>query len=232
MAYSNSPLVNYTLISPNKSVRTGKIDTITIHHVAGNPTIEELGQIFYPRSRNASANYGVGSDGRIGLYADEQYRSWASSSKANDQRAVTIEVCNCTREPDWKVTDQALGSTIILVADICKRNGITKLVWSPNKTDRVGHKNGCNMTVHRDFVATACPGPYLYDRMQYIADEVNKLLGAPATEEPVKQYYTVVKGDTLSSIARKYGTTWQKLAELNGIKSPYTIYVGQKIRVK
>ncbi len=43
--------------------------------------------------------------------------------------------------------------------------------------------------------------------------------------------YTVKKGDTLSAIARKYGTTYQKLASYNGIKNPNLIYVNQKIRI-
>ena len=46
------------------------------------------------------------------------------------------------------------------------------------------------------------------------------------------QYYTVQSGDTLSGIASKYGTTWQKLQAMNGISNPNRIYAGQRIRVK
>ena len=160
---SNSSLVVYTKISPNKtSPRNHKIDTITIHCVVGQVTAERLGDIFAPTSRQASSNYGVDKDGRVGMYVEEKDRSWCSSSSSNDNRAITIEVASDTTEP-YAVTDKALEATIKLVADICKRNGIEKLVWSTNKEDRVNHKNGCNMTVHRDFANKSCPGTYLYE---------------------------------------------------------------------
>lgn len=188
---SNSNLVDYKLLSPNcHKPRNKKIDTITIHHMAGNLTVETCGKIFQNTKREASSNYGIGTDGRIGFYVDEANRAWTSGSPANDHRAVTIEVANDgLADTNWHVSDKAMASLINLVADICKRNGIKKLVWSDNKEDRVGHKNGCNMTVHRDFQATACPGPYLMSKMPYIASEVNKKL-AGATEapkEPVKE---------------------------------------------
>lgn len=174
---SDSKLVSYTLISPNcNSPRNHKIDTITIHHMAGNLSVETCGQVFQNPKRQASSNYGIGTDGRIGLYVHEKDRAWTSGSPVNDHRAITIEVANDTLAPEWHVSDKAMASLIELVEDICIRNGIEKLVWSDNKADRVGHKNGCNMTVHRDFQATLCPGPYLYGKMGWIASEVNKRL--------------------------------------------------------
>lgn len=180
---SNSPLVSYTKISPNKtSPRNKKIDTITIHCVVGQCTVETLGNIFAPTSRQASSNYGVGVDGRIGMYVEEKDRSWCSSSGANDHRAITIEVASDTKHP-YAVNDKAFAALIDLVTDICQRNGIKKLVWSTNKADRVNHRNGCNMTVHRDYANKSCPGDYLYNRHGQIADEVNKRLGT--YQEPV-----------------------------------------------
>lgn len=178
MGYSS--LVEYVKISPNKtSPRNHKIDTITIHCMAGNLTIETCANVFAPSSRQASSNYGVGSDGRIGCYVDENDRSWCSSNKANDMRAITIEVANDGgADTGWHVSGVAMNSLIKLVADVCKRNNIKKLVWSDNKDDRINHRNGCNMTVHRDFKNKSCPGDYLMSKMSYIADEVNKLLGA------------------------------------------------------
>lgn len=178
MGYSS--LVEYVKISPNKtSPRSHKIDTITIHCMAGNLTIETCANVFAPSSRQASSNYGVGSDGRIGCYVDENDRSWCSSNRANDMRAITIEVANDGgADTGWHVSGVAMNSLIKLVADVCKRNNIKKLVWSDNKDDRINHRNGCNMTVHRDFKNKACPGDYLMSKMSYIADEVNKLLGA------------------------------------------------------
>lgn len=182
---SNSPLVSYTKISPNRtSPRNHKIDTITIHCVVGQCSVETLGNVFAPTSRQASSNYGVGVDGRIGMYCEEKDRSWCSSNAANDHRAITIEVASDTTHP-YAVNDKAYAGMLDLVTDICKRNGIKKLVWSDNKTDRVNHRNGCNMTVHRDYANKSCPGDYLYSRMSQIASEVNKRLNTSTeTEKP------------------------------------------------
>ena len=195
MGYTNSPLVTYTKISPNKtSPRNHIIDTITIHCMAGNLTVETCGNIFAKTSRKASSNYGIGTDGRIAMYVEEKDRSWCSSNSANDHRAITIEVANDGGAPDWHVSDKAMESLIKLVADICKRNNIKELKWSTNKSDRVNHRNGCNMTVHRDFAAKACPGAYLYEKHGYIADEVNKILGTYTTSTTTRSY--LMKGDT------------------------------------
>ena len=180
--YTNSPLVTYTKISPNRtSPRNHKIDVITIHCMAGNLSVESCGNVFAPESRKASSNYGVGSDGRIAMYVEEKDRSWCSSNSQNDHRAITIEVANDGGAPDWHVSDKAMESLIALCADICKRNNIKRLVWSTNKNDRINHLNGCNMTVHRDFANKACPGDYLYNKHGYIASEVNKHLGSNTT---------------------------------------------------
>nr|DAR98213.1 MAG TPA: Lysozyme [Caudoviricetes sp.] len=233
---SNSPLVDYTRISPNKnSPRNHKIDTITIHCVDGQCTVETLGNIFAPTSRQASSNYGVGTDGKIGMYVEEKDRSWCSSNAANDNRAVTIEVASDTKHP-YAVNNRAFAALLDLVTDICKRNGIKKLVWSTKKADRVNHKNGCNMTVHRDYANKSCPGDYLYNRHGEIAAEVNRRLGVADTAPDAGAaqgvtVYTVKKGDTLSQIAAKYGTTYQAIAAYNGIKNPNAIRVGQKIKI-
>lgn len=233
---SNSPLVDYTRISPNKnSPRNHKIDTITIHCVVGQCTVETLGNIFAPTSRQASSNYGVGTDGKIGMYVEEKDRSWCSSNAANDNRAVTIEVASDTKHP-YAVNDRAFAALLYLMTDICKRNGIKKLVWSTKKADRVNHKNGCNMTVHRDYANKSCPGDYLYNRHGEIAAEVNRRLGVADTAPDAGAaqgvtVYTVKKGDTLSQIAAKYGTTYQAIAAYNGIKNPNAIRVGQKIKI-
>lgn len=195
---SNSPLVNYTKISPNKSSpRNHKIDTVTIHCVVGQCSVETLGNVFAPTSRQASSNYGIGYDGRIGMYVEEKDRSWCSSNAANDNRAITIEVASDTKEP-YAVNAKAYAALIDLLVDICKRNGIKELVWSTNKADRVNHKNGCNMTVHRDYANKSCPGTYLYERHAQIASEVNKRLGStnikPAPEKPSGDLYRVQTG--------------------------------------
>ena len=193
---SNSPLVNYTKISPNRtSPRNHKIDTITIHCVVGQLSVETIGSIFAPTSRKASSNYGVGFDGRIGMYCEEKDRSWCTSSSSNDNRAITIEVASDTTHP-YAVKPEALAATIKLIADICKRNGIKKLLWKGDK-NLIGQVDKQNMSVHRWFANKSCPGDYLYERHGYIADEVNKLLEPitqPKPTNPVDTLYRVQTG--------------------------------------
>jgi len=193
---SNSSLVCYTKISPNKSSpRNHTIDTITIHCVVGQCSVETLGNVFAPASRQASSNYGIGYDGKIGMYVEEKDRSWCSSNASNDNRAVTIEVASDTKHP-YAVNDKAYAALLDLVTDICKRNGIKKLTWSINKNDRVNHLNGCNMTVHRDYANKSCPGDYLYNRHGEIAAEVNKRLGSDSktASETTSTLYRVQVG--------------------------------------
>lgn len=166
---SNSSLVNYIKISPNSNnPRNSAIKKITIHHCAGNVSVETLGNIFAPSSRQASANYGIGSDGRVGMYVEEKNRAWTSGNAANDHQAVTIEVANDGGAPNWHVSDKALAKLIDLCVDICKRNGIESLNYT-------GDVNG-NLTRHNMFSATTCPGLYLQGKFPYIASEVNKRL--------------------------------------------------------
>lgn len=174
---SNSSLVDYIKYSPNHSGRRNhKIDTITIHCVVGQCSVETLGNIFANPSLEASSNYGVGYNGRIGLYVDEANRSWCSSSGSNDNRAVTIEVASDTYHP-YAVNDKAYNATVKLVADICRRNGIKKLMWRADSS-LIGQVDKQNMTVHRWFANKSCPGDYLYKRMGDIANRVNELLGS------------------------------------------------------
>ena len=163
-----SDLVSFVKLSPNCTKPRGKkIDTITIHHAAGNASVETLGNIFAPTSRKASANYGIGSDGRIACFVEEENRAWTSSSTANDDRAITIEVANCGAEPDWPVSDKAYAALLDLCEDICRRHGIV--------LNYTGDKTG-NLTMHKWFKATACPGPYLESKFPAIASEVNRRL--------------------------------------------------------
>lgn len=178
---SNSPLVAYTKISPNKtSPRKHKIDTITIHCVVGQCSVERLGAIFTPTSKRASCNYGIGSDGRVGMYVEEKDRSWCSSNAANDNRAITIECASDTTHP-YAINDKVYTTLIELCADICKRNGIKELKWKGDKT-LIGRVDKQNMTVHRWFANKACPGDYIYERLGTIASEVNKRLGVKTSD--------------------------------------------------
>lgn len=149
---SNSSLVNYVRYSPNKTkTRKDKIKKITPHHCAGNLSVETIGSVFASSSAQASANYGIGSDGKVGLYVDEKDRAWTSSNADNDNQAVTIEVANDGGAPNWHVSDKALNKLVDLCVDICKRNGIKKLNYT-------GDASG-NLTAHNMFTSTVCPRP-------------------------------------------------------------------------
>lgn len=184
---SNSELVRYVRLSPNHSGRRSHtIDTITIHCMAGDMSVEQCGELFADPMRQASSNYGIGSDGRIALYVDERNRSWCSSSAANDHRAVTIEVANNGPGPSWPVSEQAYGALIDLVTDICWRNGIKRLLWQGDK-ELIGQVELQNMTVHRWFADKSCPGEFLYSRHGDIAAQVNRRLAALETAAVLDQ---------------------------------------------
>lgn len=178
---SNSSLVNYKKISPNKtSPRNHKIDTITIHCYVGQVTAKQGCDYFASPNVACSANYVVGKDGSIGLCVEEKDRSWCSSDRVNDNRAITIEVASDKTHP-YAITDKAYKALINLLVDICKRNGIKKLLWEADKS-LIGKVDKQNMTVHRWFANKSCPGDYLYNKHKEIANEVNKMLAADTTK--------------------------------------------------
>jgi N-acetyl-anhydromuramyl-L-alanine amidase AmpD len=148
---SNSLLVNYIKLSPNCNQRTAPIKKITIHHAAGNSSVQTLGNIFTDPACEASANYGIDSEGLVGMYVQENNRAWTSSSFYNDNQSITIEIANDGGAPDWHVSDKALEKLVELCVDICKRNGIERLNYT-------GDANG-NLTRHNMFAATVCPRP-------------------------------------------------------------------------
>ena len=147
----NSSLVDYIKLSPNYDKRNNEISKITIHHMAGNLSVEQCGNVFASPYREASANYGIDSNGKVGLYVEEKNRSWCSSNASNDHQAITIEVANDEIGGNWHVSDKALNKLIDLCVDICKRNGIKKLNYT-------GDANG-SLTRHNMFIATVCPRP-------------------------------------------------------------------------
>ena len=185
MAYTTSPLVDYTKLSPNHSgQRTHSIDRITPHCVVGQCSVETLGNIFMPESKEASCNYGIGTDGRILLCVEEKNRSWCSSSNANDQRAVTIECASDNTAP-YAFNTAVYNALIELCTDICKRNGKTKLLWLGDKDKTLNYSPKSDemvLTVHRWFANKSCPGDWMYERMGDLATKVTAKLGGTATQ--------------------------------------------------
>ena len=204
MGFSNSPLATVRMISPNRTPnRNHAIDTITIHCFVGQVTAKRGCEVFQPSSKGASCNYVVGYDGSIGLCVEEKDRSWCTggykkvngvnvpirvngiSGSSNDYQAVTIEVA-CEAKHPYAITEKAMAALIELCTDICRRNGIKKLLWSGDK-NLVGNPAKQNLTVHRWFANKACPGDYIYQRLGDIAAKVNAKLGVtpPAETKPV-----------------------------------------------
>ena len=217
---SNSSLVSYTKISPNRnSPRNHAIDTITIHCVVGQLSAESIAGCFINPSRRASCNYGIGTDGRIALIVEEKDRSWCSSSAANDNRAITIECASDTKHP-YAINDRVYKSLINLCADICKRNNIKALKWRGDKS-LIGHTDKQNMTVHRWFANKACPGDYIYNRLGQIADEVNEKLGgqAPAPQPSVPDVTVTESGIDVKYQTYAAGKWWGDIVNYNDVNS-------------
>ena len=202
MSYTNSSLASYTKLSPNHSgQRTHSIDRITPHCVVGQCSVETLGNIFTPTSKQArkqaSCNYGIGPDGRVGMYVEEKNRSWCSSSNANDQRAVTIECASDKAEP-YAMNSAVYDSLVKLCTDICRRNGKKKLLWFGNETKTLNYApkpDEMVITVHRWFANKSCPGNWLYARLDDLAAKVTTNLGGSSvtTSPTVTGLYRVRK---------------------------------------
>lgn len=180
MGYTNSSLAEYVKLSPNHSgQRVSAIDRITPHCVVGQCTAEGLGDWFSKTSTQASSNYGIDKDGRVGLYVEEKNRSWCTSSNANDQRAVTIECASDTSEPYW-MNEKVYAKLIELCADICRRNGKKKLLWFTDKNKSLNYTPKSDemlITVHRWFANKSCPGNWLYERLGNLASTVTAKIG-------------------------------------------------------
>ncbi len=187
MAISN--LACYKRLSPNRSSRNGQpVRKFTPHHMAGNLSIETCGSVFSSPARQASSNYGIGTDGRIACYVDEADRPWTSASAWNDCQAVTVEVANSSTGGNWPVSDKAFDSLVALAVDVCRRHGMTRLRWTGDK--------GGSITSHDMFTSTLCMGPYLRSKMPELAERVNAILGGNAAAPSTPTAPSVPQGSS------------------------------------
>ena len=214
---SNSSLVNYTRISPNRTYGRTSIKTVAIHCMAGHLTVESCGNLFASSARAASSNYGIDDKGRVGMYVEEKDRSWCTSSRYCDMRAITIEVASDSKSP-YSVTSAAYEKLIELTADICRRNGIKRLFWSDDKKVRLAGVESGFVQVHCDYKNKACPGEYLMSHMSDIVNKVNAKLGVSTsvvTNVSHETYYT--KKDFIREVQQVIG------AKVDGIAGPETL---------
>ncbi len=219
MPYTNSELASITVISPHWRQRTHVIDTITIHHAAAvGVSAAAIGQTFLDPKRGASANYGIGTDGQIVLIVPEDKRAITSNSASNDNRAITIEVANSAGAPDWPISSDSYAALILLLTDVCRRNHIPELRWRGDKS-LIGQVDLQNMTLHKWFGATACPGPYLESRMGDIAAAVNERLG---TGKEKKTMANEKRWQTIASLPEWSKQTVKKLCRLGVLEGKTT----------
>lgn len=215
-----SSLSSVSIISPNTSgIRTASISKVTVHHMAGDLTVEQCGSIFKSASRQASSNYGVGSDGRIGCYLEEEYHPWTSSSYWNDDRAITLEVADYNLG-DWSPSKAAYQSTVLLCADICSRYGI--------EPEYTGDEYG-TFTEHRMFAATSCPGDWWHAKMPEFIQDVREAMrgryGVPIEciihpDQSGHLFY--VSGSSITYIPHPDGVTAiDKVADACGASVPH-----------
>ena len=167
--------------------------------MAGKLTAKRCGELFQDPNRQASANYGIGYNGEIICYVDENDRAYTSSNRANDCQAITIEVANSSTGGDWPISEASWNSLVNLCTDICRRYGF--------RLNYDGTPNG-SLTRHNMFAATSCPGPYLQSRFEELARVVNQKLDndqpqpaptpEPKPETPTEGYLVKVKADVLN----------------------------------
>lgn len=227
---SNSPLVTYTRLSPNHTApRNHVIDTISIHCVVGQLTAQGILDLpsfnIYDPVNGSSCTYAVGKDGSIGQGVDEANRSWCTSNRSNDHRAITIEVASNKTHP-YAVNDKAMAALLNLLVDICQRHGKKKLLWLGEKEKTLAYTPAADemvLTVHRWFANKACPGQYLLDRHGEIAAEVTKRLdelNTPPVEEEKAPEGVYLR---LNDVPLSYRPTILKLMEnkwLGGYADP------------
>lgn len=186
MAYTNSPLVEHTRLSPNYTKGRRGINRITPHCVVGQTSIEALGVYFAKNTTRASSNYGIGKDGKIGLFVEEKNTSWCSSNSGNDTWGVTIECASDAFYP-YKFNDVVYQKLITLSIDICQRNGKKKLLWLETKERTFDYlakgikDDEAVITLHRWYDYKACPGDWLVGKL---ADYANRVTAALALVQP------------------------------------------------
>lgn len=165
---------NYSRVHP-KYNPSGNITRITVHHSAGvYKNLKGYSSTLAAPGKKGSWNYAIDVNGNIGAFLDEGHRPWTTHSAENDYKAVTIEVSNSAKGDPWPVSDASFQALLNLCEDICRRNGIKQLTFT-------GKLQGSNLTMHKWFISTACPGPYLGSKFPEIAAIVTKRLGGPAT---------------------------------------------------
>lgn len=207
---------NYT---KNRAANGGKIEKITIHHMAGNLSVETLGAMWQKAGRSGSSHYGVRHH-KIAQYVKEKDIAWTDGNWGSNRRSVTIETANNGGAPRWTVAQDTFDTLCRLVADIARRNRLGTLV--PGK----------NLTWHSQYAATACPGPYLKDNMQRMANAANAI-NRPAAAPKVYTDADLKEGQTVRVSSAYKSSTDGAAKHLSASKLAHTSgVIGKKITAK
>ena len=185
-----------------------KICKFTPHIMAGILTGKQCAvNIFQNPNRIASANYCIGNDGDLVCNVYEEDRAYTSSSRSNDNQAITVEVSNCEYGGDWRISDAAWNTLVNLAVDVCTRYGF--------RLEYDGTPNG-SLTRHNMFANTACPGKYLQSRFQELADTVNARLDGKVEPTPTPAPSGNKSNEELANevIAGKWGNGSDRRARL------------------
>ena len=159
--------------------------TIIPHCIAGNPTAEAQAMAFCNPDRGASAHYIIDSKGVIVQNVPEDCRAWTTGGNLDvngltgaeiDHEAITFEIANCGYGEPWPMSAEAINSLVLLMVDICKRNGIPCIKYSGNKF--LAGTPEQNVAAHRWFATKSCPGSFLYDNLSAVCDTVNYYLSS------------------------------------------------------
>lgn len=135
------------------------VNKIVIHHMA-TTDYDSVPGIW--NSRQASAHYGIGQDGQIRAYVDEDNTAWHAGDWGTNLTSIGIEHANVNLAPNYDIAQATIEASAKLVADIAKRYGFGQVV--PYK----------NLFPHSQFTSTACPGQ-LKGKLQEIADRANAI---------------------------------------------------------
>lgn len=184
-----SSLISGTLPHHNKfSSRNGvKITRGINHHWAG--TSGGDARLVDPNEA-VSANYVLYSDGRLFGQVPEEYRAWTSGSWDADAPSITVEIQNSAgRWPgaddndsrSWPISSRAMTTLIALWADVARRYGWGKITRS-------------NIRGHREFASTACPGGYVWHRLEWIASEADAILNPKEQPKEAEEEEETMEG--------------------------------------
>ncbi|MFF4531450.1 peptidoglycan-binding protein [Streptomyces sp. NPDC001407] len=219
-------------LQPESDAQPAIRPTQLIFHSVAAPWTPERIYEYWRDSTNLESHFGVGFDGAIAQYIGTQTRADSNmyaNRRSDGTGAVSVETASNLNHTDpW--TDAQVSALIKLGVWMHTHHGV------PLRISRSYDDPGFG--IHRMFSqwsdgGTACPGDARAAQFRNVVfPGIVKAAGGKPTDGGSSSggTYTVMKGDTLSGIAAKVGVVWQMLADLNGVKAPYTIYPGQVLK--